>query len=68
MSARVHANRARTAEETKGQEMAELAEGDVGGQEHVTVEEIDGLLEEIDSILEHNAEVFVRSYIQKGGE
>jgi ubiquitin-like protein Pup len=30
--------------------------------------EIDELLDEIDEVLEANAEEFVRSYIQKGGE
>lgn len=32
------------------------------------VAEIDNLLDEIDSVLEENAEEFVRSYVQKGGE
>ncbi len=31
-------------------------------------EDIDDLLEQIDSVLEDNAEEFVRSYVQKGGE
>ena len=31
-------------------------------------EDIDDLLDEIDSVLEDNAEEFVRSYVQKGGE
>jgi prokaryotic ubiquitin-like protein Pup len=31
-------------------------------------EEIDDLLDEIDSVLESNAEDFVRSYVQKGGQ
>ena len=30
--------------------------------------QIDGLLDEIDEVLESNAEEFVKSYIQKGGE
>ena len=30
--------------------------------------ELDDLLDEIDSVLEANAEEFVRSYVQKGGE
>ena len=30
--------------------------------------ELDELLDEIDSVLETNAEEFVKSYIQKGGE
>lgn len=31
-------------------------------------EELDDLLDEIDDVLESNAEEFVKSYIQKGGE
>jgi ubiquitin-like protein Pup len=31
-------------------------------------EAVDKLLDEIDEVLEENAEEFVRSYVQKGGE
>ncbi len=31
-------------------------------------EDIDKLLDEIDSVLEENAEEFVKNYVQKGGE
>ena len=31
-------------------------------------EELDDLLDEIDSVLETNAEEFIRAYVQKGGE
>jgi ubiquitin-like protein Pup len=31
-------------------------------------EDVDELLDEIDEVLEANAEEFVRSYVQKGGE
>ncbi len=41
-------------------------------EEEVTAEdkskEVDDLLDEIDAVLEANAEEFVRSYVQKGGE
>lgn len=30
--------------------------------------DVDDLLDEIDEVLEQNAEEFVRSYVQKGGE
>lgn len=33
-----------------------------------TIEAIDDLLDEIDSVLEENAAEFVNSYVQKGGE
>lgn len=38
--------------------------------EAVTVDtsEVDDLLDEIDSVLEENAQAFVENYIQKGGE
>ena len=35
--------------------------------EEVT-DKIDDLLDEIDSVLEENAEEFVKNYVQKGGE
>lgn len=31
-------------------------------------EELDAMLDEIDSVLEENAEQFVQNYVQKGGE
>ena len=31
-------------------------------------EEMDDILDEIDSVLEENAEEFVKSYVQRGGE
>jgi ubiquitin-like protein Pup len=33
-----------------------------------SAEEVDDLLDEIDEVLEVNAEDFVRSFVQKGGE
>ncbi len=41
-----------------------------GGTERVEKlkEEMDDILDEIDSVLEENAEEFVKSYVQKGGE
>lgn len=33
-----------------------------------TLTDIDALLDEIDSVLESNAEEFVNSYVQKGGQ
>jgi ubiquitin-like protein Pup len=31
-------------------------------------QEMDDILDEIDSVLEENAEEFIKSYVQKGGE
>ncbi|MBO0879876.1 MAG: ubiquitin-like protein Pup [Mycobacterium sp.] len=41
-----------------------------GGQERLKEkkEEVDDLLDEIDDVLEENAEDFVRAYVQKGGQ
>ena len=38
------------------------------GQGEKLKAELDDLLDEIDEVLEDNAEDFVRSYVQKGGE
>ena len=46
----------------------EAAQSDAKKAESTTAEETDELLDEIDSVLESNAEEFVRSYVQKGGE
>ena len=37
------------------------------GREQVN-EDVDAILDEIDDVLEENAEDFVRAYVQKGGE
>jgi ubiquitin-like protein Pup len=51
-------------EESQGDDVAEAPTtrgDDVAGK-------IDDLLDEIDSVLEENAEEFVKNYVQKGGE
>ncbi|MGO1284058.1 MAG: ubiquitin-like protein Pup [Brachybacterium sp.] len=39
-----------------------------GGQTFASAQAADDLLDEIDSVLETNAETFVRSFVQKGGQ
>jgi len=46
-------------------EVVDTASSQVG--EDLT-ERIDDLLDEIDSVLEENAEEFVKNYVQKGGQ
>jgi ubiquitin-like protein Pup len=38
------------------------------GQGEDLTERIDDILDEIDTVLEENAEEFVKNYVQKGGE
>ena len=46
----------------------ETIESEVVESDRPATDDLDGLLDEIDEILEENAEDFVRSYVQKGGE
>ena len=49
--------------------VAEEAEVDAPAKQGEKLkEELDDLLDEIDTVLEDNAEDFVKSYVQKGGE
>ncbi len=38
------------------------------GQAQVSDDEVDSLLDEIDDVLETNAEEFVKGFVQKGGQ
>ena len=49
-------------------EAAEGAEADVSERKEQLDEDIDAILDEIDEVLETNAEDFVKSFIQKGGQ
>ncbi len=65
----VHATPAvRTYPRPSSQEMEQLASDDAAAQEHITVDEIDDLLDEIDSVLEENALEVVRCFVQRGGQ
>lgn len=46
----------------------EQVEIPVSGASQVSVSGVDDLLDEIDSLLEENAESFVKSFVQKGGQ
>ena len=49
-------------------EVEELPASDVQERHEALTDDVDDILDEIDSVLESNAEEFVRSYVQKGGE
>ena len=46
----------------------EAAVTDVAERKEVIDADVDSLLDEIDDVLETNAEEFVRSFVQKGGQ
>ncbi|PVG83893.1 ubiquitin-like protein Pup [Nocardioides gansuensis] len=46
----------------------EVVETDVAERKEVIDDDVDAILDEIDDVLETNAEDFVKSFIQKGGE
>ena len=53
--------------ESELEEDAEVSSDALKNSERIKGD-LDGLLDEIDEVLEANAEDFVKSYIQKGGE
>jgi ubiquitin-like protein Pup len=53
----------------EAQEVDEVAtESDVAERKEALDDDIDAILDEIDDVLETNAEDFVKSFIQKGGQ
>jgi ubiquitin-like protein Pup len=52
---------------TEEREVEELAPADSAHKAELD-SEVDSLLDEIDDVLEVNAEEFVRSFVQKGGQ
>jgi prokaryotic ubiquitin-like protein Pup len=56
----------RSREETD--EVEASVDSEVAERHKEMSEDVDALLDEIDDVLEENAEDFVRAYVQKGGE
>ena len=46
----------------------EVVETDLAERKEMIDEDVDAILDEIDEVLETNAEDFVKSFIQKGGQ
>jgi len=59
-------DRERTQRQSDGE--AEVVEDVPQGRGEEVTEKIDDLLDEIDTVLEENAEEFVKNYVQKGGQ
>jgi ubiquitin-like protein Pup len=49
-------------------EVEQTTDADVAERKEQLDEDIDAILDEIDDVLESNAEDFVKSFIQKGGQ
>ena len=58
----------RSSEEEEPVDGAPAPEGTVGERKEKLDDDIDDILGEIDDVLETNAEDFVKSFIQKGGQ
>jgi prokaryotic ubiquitin-like protein Pup len=54
---------------SESEEATEVApESDVAERKEALDDDVDAILDEIDDVLETNAEDFVKSFIQKGGQ
>lgn len=58
----------RTDDRTETDESADADVAPPGAQKPELDSDVDSLLDEIDDVLETNAEEFVRSFVQKGGQ
>ena len=56
-----------TRKSTEAEEQVDTTEVDAERKEKLD-DDVDSILDEIDDVLEENAEDFVRAYVQKGGE
>ena len=58
----------RSSEEVEENEVEENEASDLKERKAKLDDDVDAVLDDIDEILESDAESFVRSYVQKGGE
>ena len=66
--AQEHKQPRKTSEEVEADETEVAPESDVAERKEALDDDVDAILDEIDDVLEFNAEDFVKSFIQKGGE
>jgi ubiquitin-like protein Pup len=57
-----------TRRDEEAQEVEETVDSDAAERREKLSEDVDAMLDEIDGVLEENAEEFVRGYVQKGGQ
>jgi ubiquitin-like protein Pup len=50
------------------EESTDVKDADVKERHEKLSDDVDAILDEIDEVLEENAEEFVRQYVQKGGQ
>jgi ubiquitin-like protein Pup len=60
--------RKRTRRDDEKESSGETSEVEPAASGEELTDRIDDLLDEIDTVLEENAEEFVKNYVQKGGE
>lgn len=60
--------RAERPRELGAEQPAEQPSAAPAAADRALLDDVDGLLDEIDAVLETNAEEFVRGYVQKGGQ
>ncbi|SEO66701.1 ubiquitin-like protein Pup [Actinacidiphila rubida] len=58
----------RSTEEVEEVQQDDQAAADLKERQEKLSDDVDSVLDEIDDVLEENAEDFVRSFVQKGGE
>ncbi len=69
MATRDSGGQQRATRSREGTDEAEASvDSEVAERHKEMTEDVDSLLDEIDDVLEENAEEFVRSYVQKGGQ
>lgn len=74
MSGQERIHKARQTDAEKRAEAKRIAEEDTekqaaeAAEKKRSLDDIDDLLDEIDGLLEENAEEFIKGYVQKGGE
>ncbi len=61
-----HKSKGRSPQEEESVEATEV--GDVAERKERLDDDVDAILDDIDEVLESNAEEFVRGFVQKGGQ